>query len=169
MIALDPSALALIARTPAVLRALLADLPTSIIEAPNDEGWSVKDIVGHLVDVEDIGFVERISRMLAETRPLIASIDPPARLDAGGYRRRGLADLLDTLERERALHAPWLMGLQPAQLARVGQHDSVGEISVGHVVHQWAAHDLTHLRQIALQLQSHLAPLMGRTRAFYDV
>jgi hypothetical protein len=37
------------------------------------------------------------------------------------------------------------------------------------LAHQWAAHDVTHLRQLALMLQTHLAPLMGRTRMFYDV
>jgi len=28
---------------------------------------------------------------------------------------------------------------------------------------------MAHLRQIALMLQQHLAPLMGNTRGFYDV
>jgi dienelactone hydrolase len=166
---LDPSALAVIARTPAVLRALLADLPTDLIERPNDEGWSLKDIVAHLVDAEGIAFSERISRMLAEERPTISSIDPPARLREGGYAVRTADDLLDELERQRREHVPWLSGLTPQQLARSGQHDQVGEIHPIDIAHQWAAHDMAHLRQIALMIQQHLAPLMGATREFYDV
>ena len=45
-----------------------------MLEQPNAEGWSLKDIVAHLVDVEDVAFVERISRMLGEDRPFIASL-----------------------------------------------------------------------------------------------
>lgn len=166
---IDPSALALIAGTPAVLRALLAGLPTHIVEAPNDEGWSLKDIVAHLHDVEGVAFVERISRMLHEERPFIASIDPPARLVAGGYASRLLDDLLDDLERQRAEHVAWLASLTAEELRRVGEHDTVGEIRVVDIVHQWAAHDMAHLRQIALMIQQYLAPMMGATRGFYDV
>jgi DinB superfamily len=169
MPSIDQIALEVIARTPRVLRSLLADLPSDALDAPNAEGWSLKDIVAHLVDVEDGVMVARITRMLDSERPFIESIDPPARLAAGGYASRSLADLLDALSRARADHVPWLTSLTEDQLARSGQHDEAGEICVGDLAHQWAAHDMAHLRQIALMLQTHLAPLMGRTRIFYDV
>jgi hypothetical protein len=51
----------------------------------------------------------------------------------------------------------------------VGEQDTVGEIRVVDVAHQWAAHDMAHLRQMALMIQQRLAPMMGRTRGFYDV
>jgi hypothetical protein len=167
--AIDPAALELIARTPRTLRDLLAGLSDSVLNQPNDENWSVKDIVAHLVDVEDVAFVERISRMLAEERPYIAAIDPPARLEAGGYTRRSLGDLLDELGQRRAADACWLRSLDPEQLRRPALHQDVGEIFVIDIAHQWAAHDMAHLRQIALLLQQQLAPLMGATRGFYDV
>ena len=162
-------ALELIQQTPHVLRALLAFLPPAVLEAPNTEGWSLKDIVAHLVDAEGIAFVERISRMLTEERPFIASIDPPARLLAGGYAARDLAGLLTELASGREQHAGWLRSFSPEQLQRVGEHDAVGEIRVIDIVHQWAAHDMAHLRQVGLMLQAHLEPLMGATREFYDV
>jgi len=168
-IVIDLSAIAVIGRTPSVLRALLLDLPSELIDAPNNEGWSLKDIVAHLVDAEDIAFVERISRILNEEMPAIASIDPPARLKAGGYAARTLWDLIDDLQHQREQHGGWLRGLSPDQLARAGHHDEVGEIRVVDIAHQWAAHDIAHLRQIALMIQQHVAPLMGATRAFYDV
>jgi hypothetical protein len=166
---IDPAAIELIARTPRVLRALLSGLPAVVLSAPNAEGWSVKDIVAHLHDVESVAFVERISRMLDEAQPLIESIDPPARLAAGGYAHRGLDELLEELDRQRGEHVAWLGALTPEQLARSGQHDTVGEIYVVDIAHQWAAHDMAHLRQVSLMLQEYLAPLMGRTRGFYDI
>lgn len=165
----DPIAIDLLARTPATLRTLLSGLPLALLAAPNPEGWSLKDIVAHLHDVESVAFVERIERMLREERPFIRSIDPPARLAAGGYAARGLDELLDDLELQRREHAIWLSGLTADELARTGEHDEVGEIRVADIAHQWAAHDVTHLRQIALMLQQHLAPKMGNTRGFYDV
>jgi hypothetical protein len=166
---IDSAALALIGRTPLVLRALLAGLPKDVLDRPNPEGWSLTDIVAHLHDVEGVAFTERIGRMLHEERPFIHSIDPPARLIAGSYASRGLNELIDDLERQRAEHVAWLAGLGLEQLARVGEHDTVGEIRVSDIAHQWAAHDMAHLRQVARMLQEHLAPKMGATRGFYDV
>ena len=166
---IDPAALAVIGGTPAVLRALLAGVPSEVLLRPNAEGWSLKDIVAHLHDVEGGAFVERIERMLHEDRPFIQSIDPPARLAAGNYANRSFTELLDELSTQRAAHLAWLRSLTSDDLARRGQHDEVGELSVSDIIHQWPAHDLTHLRQIAVMLHEHLAPLMGATRAFYDV
>src|SRR5262249_12805234 len=113
--------------------------------------------------------VARIGRMLSQQCPYIAAIDPPARLAAGDYASRSLEDLLDELERRRTADVRWLRGLEPEQLRRAGQHQEVGEIFVIDIAHQWAAHDLAHLRQVTLMLQQHFAPLMGATRGFYDV
>ena len=166
---IDAAAIQVIGRTPGVLRALLVGLPGQVLEAPNAEGWSLKDIVAHLHDVEGIAFVERISRMRDEERPFITSIDPPARLVAGGYARQSLDELLDELHSQRQDHVAWLASLSPSDLLRTGEHDTVGEIRVVDIAHQWAAHDMAHLRQVALMLQQHFAPLMGATRGFYDV
>ncbi len=166
---IDPAALAVIACTPKIVRSLVMDLPLELRKRPNDEGWSLEDIVAHLHDVEGGAMVERIQRMLSEERPFIASIDPPARLAAGGYASRETSDLLDELDQQRAEHVAWLRQLTPEQLARQGQHQEVGEIRVIDLAHQWAAHDMDHLRQMSLMIQQHLAPLMGNTRAFYDV
>jgi hypothetical protein len=167
--AIEPAAFELIARTPRTLRDLLAGLPDATLNQPNEESWSVKDIVAHLLDVEGVAFVERITRMLAEERPYLAAIDPPGRLEAGGYASRSLDELLDELGRRRATDVSWLRGLDAEQLRRPGLHQEVGEVFVVDIAHQWAAHDMAHLRQIAVMLQQQLAPLMGATRGFYDV
>ena len=117
----DRAAIEVLAATPGVLRALLAGLPREVLEAPNDEGWSLKDIVAHLHDAEGIAFVERIDRILREERPFINSIDPPARLIASGYASRGLDELLDELHSQRETHSAWLAALSAAELAAGGR------------------------------------------------
>jgi DinB superfamily len=165
----DGAAVEVLQRTPGVLRALLAGLPAELLERPNAEGWSLRDIVAHLHDVEGIAFIERITRMLDEDQPFIRSIDPPARLIAGNYAARDMQQLLEELDLQRHDHAAWLASLSPDQLLRTGEHDEVGEIRVIDIAHQWAAHDMAHLRQAALMIQQYFAPMMGATRGFYDV
>lgn len=166
MSAIDERALAIIANTPATLGALLAGAE----DAPaGGQVWGPREIIAHLLDAEGIAFVERLERIIAEERPYIRSIDPPARLAAGGYLDRPLGDLLDALTSARAAHVPWLRRLGDDALARTGEHDHAGPISAANIVHQWAYHDLQHLRQLAEAMQAPLVPGMGNTRRFYDV
>lgn len=162
-----PLAPDIVARTPAVLRALLATVDDDVLQRKNPEGWSVSDIVAHLHDVEGIAFTERIGRMLTEDTPAIAAIDPSARLVAGGYAERDLDGLLSELAAMRAEHVVWLQALTADDLARTGQHERAGTITPAEIAHQWAFHDLAHLRQIMEMLQAQLVAGMGNTRAFY--
>lgn len=164
---IDPAALAILTSTPAVLQSLLGGLPLTVLTRPNPEGWSIKDIVAHLIDTEEIAFNVRIGRIDAEDRPLIRSIDPPARLLEGGFAARELADLLDTLTRRRASSVAYVRALTPAQLARTGMHDSAGTITPRNIIHQWAYHDLAHTRQIMEMIQATLVHGMGNMRDFY--
>ena len=166
----DPAAaeaLAVLRATPAVMRALLSGLPPAAAARPNPEGWSAKDLVAHLLDTEGIAFGERIRRILSEDSPEIAPIDPPARLLEGGYAARGLDDLLAELEHRRPADLEWLATLLPEQWERPGRHQTAGRITPRDILHQWAYHDLTHLRQLLELLQAGQAPALGNTRAFY--
>ena len=102
---------------------LLVGLRSDLLDRPNDQGWSLKDIVAHLHDMEDVA---RVQRMLNEERPFIQSINPPARLLEGGYASRQLPELLDELEQQRSAHVAWLHQLGAEDLARSGEHDEAG-------------------------------------------
>jgi hypothetical protein len=122
-----------------------------------------------MVDTEAGVLADRVRRIVEEDRPFIRSIDAPARLVAGGYRERSVASLLDEFESLRREHVEWLSALTDDELARAGDHDEAGEITASDVAHQWAYHDLMHLKQIASMLQEALVEHMGNTRKFYDV
>jgi DinB superfamily len=168
-VAIDPAALAILASTPAVLRAMLAPLSEPALAAPLDEGWSVRDALAHVLDVEEVIATDRIGRIIAEDRPFIRSIDPLARMEQRGFRTRTVASLLDELAARRPSDIAALAVLSPEQLARAGDHDEAGAITVGDLIHQWAYHDLMHTKQIASMLQSPLVAGMGNTRKFYDL
>lgn len=163
----NPDALVILRRTPAALSLLLEGISAVTLRRTNPEGWSVKDIVAHLVDTEVIAFRERVQRMLDEDVPLIEPIDPAARLAEGDLVRRTLADLLAALTTTRAGHVEWLTALTQEELSRPGRHTEVGAITPATLIHQWAYHDLAHLRQILEMLQTPLTPGMANMRGFY--
>jgi hypothetical protein len=166
---IDPVALSVLESTPRVLRAFFASTPADAVLVAADEDWSSRDALAHLVDTEKGVLAERVRRMIDEDRPFIRSIDAPARLSEGGYRDRSVGSLLDELYGLRERNVAWLRHLTDEELARSGDHDEAGEITASDIAHQWAYHDLMHLKQIASILQQALAPRMGNTRKFYDV
>ena len=169
MAGIDASALVILEETPEALRKLLERVPGETATEPRDDGWSVRDALGHVLDVEEGVIPVRIGRIVEEERPYIRSIDAPARLDAGGYRTRTVASLLNELAERRRVNVAWLRTLTDMQLARAGDHDEAGEVTASDIAHQWAYHDLMHLKQIASTLQEGLVERMGNTRKFYDV
>ena len=138
-----------LARTPAVLDALLRDLP----EAWRNEGehtWSAFDVVGHLVHGERTDWMQRARIVLqfGETRPF----EP---FDRMGFVRdsqgKSLALLLDEFARLRSENLDELraLDLQPEDLDRCGRHPALGVVTLSQLLATWAAHDLTHLHQIS--------------------
>jgi len=162
-------ALRILESTPDVLTALVRGASDEALVHPVDDGWSLRHVVAHVLDVERVIYTDRIQRMLAEDRPFIRSIDPLARMNERGLLARDVASLLRELASGRPPAVAALRALSPEQLARAGEHDEAGEISVANLVHQWAYHDLMHLEQAATILQSPLVEAMGNTRKFYDI
>jgi DinB superfamily len=163
---IDPTVFAIVSATPVLLRTLFAQLPPDARDAELDEGWSVRHCLAHVLDTEDV-IVGRMKRIVVEERPFIRSIDAPARLRDGGYLTRDTESLLTEFETRRAEGIAWLRALSPEALDRVGDHDEAGEISVADIAHQWAYHDLMHLKQAESIIQLRLESGMGRTRLFY--
>ena len=166
---IDPSVLRILETTPDVLGALLGGAPDAALTAPVDEGWSVRHVVAHVLDVETVIYTDRIQRMLREDGPFIRSIDPLARMNERGLLGRDVASLLRDLATGRPAAVAALRALTAEQLQRGGEHDEAGPITVSDLVHQWAYHDLMHLKQAASILQGPLVAGMGNTRKFYDL
>jgi hypothetical protein len=162
----DEIVFAVVDATPKILRAFFNDLPEPVRNAAVDDGWSPRHVLAHLVDTEDV-IVGRMRRIVEQERPFIASIDAPARLLQGGYLERDVDSLLAEFERRRGEGIAWLREMSPPQLSRLGEHDEAGEISAADHAHQWAFHDLMHLKQAASMLQQRLEQGMGNTRRFY--
>jgi hypothetical protein len=168
--------IALLTRTPAALNALLRDLPdtwTTSNEGTNDRGdntWTVYDVVGHLNHAERTDWIPRVKRVLesGETRPF----DPFDRL--AQFREsegKTLSQLLDEFAHLRSQNLAELqaLNLQPADLARRGNHPSFGSVTLSELLATWAAHDMTHLHQISRIMAHQYRDAVGPWSKFLGV
>ena len=143
--------ISLLSRTPAVLDALLRDLPEEwTLRNEGKDTWSAFDVVGHLIHGERSDWIPRARMILqfGESRPF----EPFDRL--GHIREsqgKSLGQLLDEFARLRSENLGELraLHLQQEHLERRGRHPAFGAVTLSQLLATWATHDLTHLHQIS--------------------
>jgi hypothetical protein len=163
--------LPLLACTPAVLNALLRDLPAFWV-AQNEGGdtWTPTQVVGHLIDADRVNWMPRARRILeaGEERAFDS-------FDRGGHVRecagKSLGQLLDEFGRLRGenLAALRALDLTPGHLERRGRHPALGTVTLGQLLAAWAAHDLTHLHQVTRVLAFQYCDAVGPWQRFLGV
>jgi DinB superfamily len=143
--------ISLLARTPAVLDALLSDLQDEwTLRNEGDATWSAFDVVGHLIHGERTDWMPRARRLLefGETRAFKS-------FDRWGQVResqgKSLGQLLDEFARLRSdnLRELRALNLKPEDLDKRGRHPALGVVTLSELLATWAAHDLTHLHQLS--------------------
>jgi len=161
----------LLARTPAVLEALLAGLDPRWLDVDEGPGtYSARDVVGHLIHGEDTDWIPRIEHILAhgDTRPF----EP---FDREGMRGRfdglPIEALLEHFARRRreSLARLAALALQPRDGARRGLHPALGPVTLAQLVATWVVHDLAHLAQVTRVLAKARADELGPWRAYFRV
>ena len=65
------------------------------------------------------------------------------------YRDADPEDSFDHFEEQRETNVEYLRNLAPGAGDRVAGHREAGEITLSQMLHEWALHDLGHIRQIA--------------------
>lgn len=162
---------AVLARTPGVLRALLADIPAGWTAA--DEGpdtFTAFDNVGHLIDGEETDWIPRARIILAQgANRRFTPFDRFGHKEKN--RGRPLADLLERFAALRAANMETLHGWQltPAQLALEGEHPELGRVTLAQLLATWVAHDLGHLAQIARVMAKRYRDAVGPWRPYLPV
>jgi hypothetical protein len=163
--------MALLARTPATLDALLRDLPETWTSRNEGAGtWSAFDIVGHLNHGERTDWMPRAKMILefGETR----TFEP---FDRRGQERasagKSLGQLLDEFARLRSEGLAELraMNLQKEDLERRGRHPALGGVTLWQLLATWAVHDLTHLHQISRVMAHQYDAEVGAWHAYLGV
>jgi DinB superfamily len=139
----------LLARTPGVLRALLAGLPEAWTTTPDTaDGWRPRDVVGHLITGEQTDWMTRIGRIMED-----GTSRPFDRFERFAMLERDRDVPLDELlERFATLREGNLAALRALvtddDLDRRGLHPSLGEVTLRQLLAAWAVHDLDHVAQV---------------------
>jgi hypothetical protein len=163
--------IAVLERTPAVFRTLLAGLPEVWITA--DEGpetFSPFDNVGHLIQGERSDWIPRARLILAqEAERRFAPFDRFAQ--AGENAGKSMSALLDEFTALRAENLATLRSwrLSARELALDGEHPALGQVTLGQLLATWVAHDLGHLAQTARVMAKRHRDAVGPWRAYLPI
>ena len=123
---------------------LVDHLPTDLLDrgaAPGE--WSALDCLSHLLDTEQFVFPVRVRAFLAGQN--LVNFDPDAQVEKRTKQEPRL--LAEEFARLRTESLALLGSLNPSDLARTATHSEYRQVTLGEMVHEWAAHDLMHTVQ----------------------
>ena len=115
-------------------------------------------------------FRHHADQILASDNPEILPYDQNAFYKLGTYSNRDAEESLAHWEEQRDDNVELLRGLEPGQLLRTAHHTEVGEFTLGHLLNEWALHDLGNIRQLAVLVRDQLYyPGIGPFQAHYSL
>jgi carbonic anhydrase/acetyltransferase-like protein (isoleucine patch superfamily) len=123
---------------------------------PAEGKWSIAEILGHLADVEAEVFGARLGRLIDAAPDAVPEFDEPQGVEERNVawaRDRAWNDgsvprMLAAFASARGANLARLELLGPDAWRRTGVHPERGPVTLLEQVRRFAAHDLSHLRQI---------------------
>ena len=140
------------AKTQVILNGLLAGVDQETAStrkdpADGDKGWTVLEVMGHLLDFEML-CNDRITGILAEENYAIKPIDVEKLPIEHDYLGKQLPDVMAARAEWRAKNNALLATLSPDQFSRTGIHPTRGPLSIDAIALQFTTHDVDHLDQL---------------------
>ena len=140
--------IAQLARGPATLRAVVADVPPADLKRrPRPEKWSAHEHACHLALVEPL-WAARLERILTEDVPTIVSYEPDADEPPDRLLAMDLEAALDAYEHGRQALVPRLAALAPQAWERRAVNTAHTRYSLFLMCRHAALHDMLHAYRI---------------------
>jgi hypothetical protein len=138
----------LLEATPAILRGLMCELSDEDARwKPAPDRFSVAEVLAHLSHSEGQCYRARVDRFLTEDTPEIEPDDASFHYQL--YRNADPEDAFDQFEEQREGNVEYLRTLPRSAGDRRAKHQQAGLITLQQMLHEWAMHDLGHIRQVA--------------------
>jgi hypothetical protein len=160
-----PSVRSILAATPERWLSLAANVPADLLARPPAPGeWSALECLQHLVDTERWVFPARVGYLLAGQDFPAFDPDSEGSTPSVDLSAAGLAAEFAHLRAE-ALRG--LDFVSPADLACQARHQELGIVTLGELLHEWAAHDLMHTVQAERALMQPFIQGCGPWRPYF--
>jgi hypothetical protein len=164
-------AIAILEKTPKVLRAMLQDLPAEWLNCTEGEKtWSPFDVLGHLIHGEQTDWLPRLKLILQKGESeAFEPFDRFAQFELS--RGKSLDELVTTFASLRAESLAQLrqLNLSPRDLSKTGRHPELGRVRAEELLATWVVHDLDHLNQISRTLAKQYSEAVGPWRAYLSI
>ena len=159
-----PRIKAILSTTAARWLSLTETIPVDVLtRAPAPNEWSALECLGHLLDTEQWVFPVRVRALLAG-QP-IPAFDP----DAQGTKNTSLTpeQLAIEFARRRRASLEELERVTVSDLICRAHHSELGTVTLGELLHEWAAHDLMHTVQAERALMQPFIHESGPWRSYF--
>ncbi len=143
--------IAILERTPIVLKTLLSGIPDEwTLSNEGPETWSAYDVVGHLIHGEKTDWIPRMEIILSKNPDKhFTPYDRFAQfIESKGKTMQQLHDEFAVL-RIQNIETLCQATITEADLNKTGIHPAFGAVTLAQLLATWTAHDLNHIAQIA--------------------
>lgn len=132
---------------PTFLNNVTQDINPAVLNRPNRDGWSIRDIIVHLADAEIVG-AYRFRIVLAEDEPTLPVYDQERWKKRLHYIWRSPEAALSLFQQTRFSTAEMLQQCDLASWQRTGIHPVRGRLTLGDLLRTYAEHVDMHIAQI---------------------
>lgn len=149
------------------IRAECSRLPSRMLTfRPAPDEWCVLEVLGHLIEAEQRGFAGRIRLIVSQDGRALDQWDPEQVARDRQDRERDPSLVLGEFVRLREVSLQLVERLRESDLAKRGEHPTVGTLTVSDILHEWVHHDRNHIAQMMANVQTCAWPHMGHAQRF---
>jgi hypothetical protein len=139
-----------LAETPSKLTQLLQPLSPQQVRVKESDQFSALENICHLRDIEVEGYGERIKRILEEAEPSLPDIDGARLAIERDYNNDDLDSAFAAFSNARRKNVELVRSLEMDQLARKGNLEGAGLISLRALLEMMEEHDQGHLAELSM-------------------
>jgi hypothetical protein len=133
---------------------------------PGPNEWCNLEVLGHLIEAEQRGFAGRIRLIVAQDGRTLDRWDPEQVARDRRDWEKDPSVLLGEFIRLREVSVQLVERLRESDLAKRGEHPTVGALTVNDILHEWVHHDRNHVAQMLANVQAYAWPHMGNAQKF---
>ena len=157
---------AMIKTTPQRWLALTEHLPDELLtQTPKSGEWSAVDCLLHLMDAEEV--LQFRLKAFLDGQDFLPNFDP-ATMGSPPDPEQSPRDLAQAFARRREASLRALEAVTPDDLKREARHEELGQVTLAHMLNEWATHDLNHTMQAEQALMQPFLRAVGPWRVYFE-